>query len=204
MRVLLAAIFVYGSMLGMIGVLDSHLQDPSWSWCSGPLMGLAMLGLLLVALFVFNQPYRLMRRHKPLAECLAELEAKGLVVRQRFQATRAFAVEELEDEGLHYYLELSDGRVLYLSGQYLYDYEPITDDPEFNQGRSFPCTAFEVLRHKGAGCVLHIRCAGTVLEPEITVPPFRREDFRRGMPKDGEITVDSPYECIKRQRATVA
>lgn len=91
--------------------------------------------------------------------------------------------------------------MLYLNGQYLYDYEPITDDPEFNAARSFPCTEFEVLRHKDAGHVLHIHCAGTVLEPEIMAPPFRTDDVRRGMPEDGEIIADGAYERIKRQRA---
>ncbi|MGA0525210.1 hypothetical protein ACO2WH_25480, partial [Escherichia coli] len=88
-----------------------------------PLQALVTLGLLLVAVYVFNRPSL---RRKPLAERLAELDAKGLLVRQRFQATRAFAVEAFEDEGPQYYIELSDGRVLYLNGQYLYDSEPIT------------------------------------------------------------------------------
>lgn len=64
-------------------------------------------------------------------------------------------------------------------------------------------TVFEVLRHKDAGYVLQIDCAGTVLEPEIMAPPFGRADFRRGMPEDGEIIADESYERIKRQRATV-
>ena len=71
-------------------------------------------------------------------------------------------MEEFEDEGLHYFIELVDGRVLFLSGQYLYDYEPISDDPESNQPRSFPCTEFTVRRHKNDGCVVDLLRAGTV------------------------------------------
>ncbi|MEF9404779.1 MULTISPECIES: hypothetical protein [Ralstonia solanacearum species complex] len=200
MRVLFAAIFVWGFWFGIIGMLDSSCRDQRWPWWTRPLQVLVILGSLLVAAYVFN---RLGLRRKPLTEHLAELDAKGRLVRQRFQATRAFAVEAFEDEGLHFYIELADGRVLYLNGQYLYDYEPITDDPEFNQARSFPCTEFAVLRHKDAGYVLHIDCAGTVLEPGIMAQPFGRADFRRGMPEDGEIIVDESYERIKRQRATV-
>ncbi len=200
MRVLFAAIFVWGSWFGIIGMLDASCRDQRWPWWTRPLQVLATLGSLLVVAYVFN---RLDLRRKPLTEHLSELDAKGRLVRQRFQATRAFAVEAFEDEGLHFYIELADGRVLYLNGQYLYDYEPITDDPEFNQARSFPCTEFEVLRHKDAGYVLQIDCAGKVLEPEIMAPPFGRADFRRGMPEDGEIIVEESYERIKRQRATV-
>ena len=61
---------------------------------------------------------------------------------------RAFGVKEFEDEGLHYFLELTDGRVLVLSGQYLYDYEAISDDSETNRPRAFPCSEFTLRRHK--------------------------------------------------------
>jgi len=205
MRVLLAAIFVFGSMLGTVGVLETHFRDQQWPWWTKPLPAFAMLASLLLASVIFNRPgLRPSLRRKPLAERLAELELKGLLLRQPFQATRAFAVQEFEDEGSTYYIELADGRVLFLSGQYLYDYEPITDDPEVNQERSFPCTEFEILRHKDAGYVLDIRCTGKVLEPEITAGPFTREDFRRGAPEDGEIITGKTYESIKRERAAVA
>ena len=49
---------------------------------------------------------------------------------ERFTASRAFAVEEFEDEGSHYFVDLTDNRVLFLSGQYLYDYEPLEDAEE--------------------------------------------------------------------------
>ena len=44
-------------------------------------------------------------------------------------------MEELEDEGVSYFLELDDGAVLFLSGQYL-------DEDE----SPFPCTEFIVRR----------------------------------------------------------
>ena len=72
-----------------------------------------------------------------------------LIVDTPFQATRAFGVEDYGDEGSHYFLELADGSgILALCGQYLYAYEPITDDPELNQPRRFPCTSFTVRRHR--------------------------------------------------------
>ena len=47
---------------------------------------------------------------------LARLESQGLLLRQRFRANRAFGVDELEDEGSHYVIELEDRSVLFLSG----------------------------------------------------------------------------------------
>jgi hypothetical protein len=111
-----------------------------------------------------------------------EREADGL------RATRAFGVEEFEDEGLHYFLELADGRVLFVSGQYLYDYEPSSDDPETTQARSFPCTEFTVQRHKKEGYVVEILRGGTVLEPEVMAPPFGEKAWRPNrVPEDGQV-----------------
>ncbi len=202
MRVLLAASFVFACMLGTIGLLSSHYGNgPTPGWTK-PLPPVVMMISLLLATLVFNRRgYGLNLRPKPLARLTADLEAQGLLVRQPFQAVRAFAVDEFEDEGPQYFIELVDGRVLYLNGQYLYDYEKITDDPQVSQPRLFPCTEFEILRHKVAGYVVHIQCAGTVLEPEFTAAPFAGDDSPYNVPEDGEIITDRSYEALKQERA---
>ena len=202
MRVLLAAIFVFASMLGTLGVLASCFRGQPHPWWAMGIPGVALLLAMGVSLFVFNgSGFRPSLRRKSLDEQIQELETKGKLLRQPFRAVRSFSVGELEDEGSHYYLELTDGRVLYLNGQYLYDYEPIDDDPEFNRARSFPCSEFEVLRHKDAGYVIHIRCSGPVLEPEGVAKPFTRRDFELGIPEDGQVIDDRNYEQIKAERA---
>ncbi|MEZ5387371.1 MAG: hypothetical protein R3F13_17815 [Prosthecobacter sp.] len=62
---------------------------------------------------------------KSTEEIIAELEAKSLIRRDAFRACRAFQVEETEDEGSNYFVELEDGRTLFISGQFLYEYEPL-------------------------------------------------------------------------------
>lgn len=203
-RVIFAAVFVFGSVLGSVGVLGAYLGDGPWPWWANLVPMAAMLGAMLIALFVFNRSgFRPGLSRKTLAEQIAELDEKGLLVRQPFQAVRAFEVEELEDEGLHYFLELRDGRVLFLSGQYLYDFEPVDDDPEFNGPRRFPCAEFEILRHREAGYVVDIRCGGSILEPEVLAPAFTREVWRRGeLPEDGQIIEGKSYDALKRERMT--
>jgi hypothetical protein len=49
--------------------------------------------------------------------------AAGVATLTTYEATDALRVEEFEDEGSQYYLKLADGRVLFLAGQYLYEYE---------------------------------------------------------------------------------
>lgn len=197
MRVLFAAIFVFSSGLGVVSILESYFGCNS-PWWSRLLPAASMLLAVALSLFVFNRSDDRPRlRHQSLDKYLAELEAKGNLLSQQYQAIRSFAVEELEDEGSHYYLELADGRVLYLSGQYLYDYKQTSDDSEINQNQPFPCTEFEILRHRDTGDVIHIRCAGSILKPEIVVSPFTHEDFKRGIPEDGEIIESKSYEQLK-------
>ena len=93
-------------------------------------------------------------------------------------------MEEFEDEGLHY----------------LYDYEPISDDPELNQPRSFPCTEFTVRRHKKDGYVVDIVGGGTVLEPEVMAPAFGNKVWRaKRIPEDGQVITSASYDDLKRE-----
>lgn len=130
----------------------------------------------------------------------AALKARGLLVSTTYRARRAFEVSQREDEGYGYFIELDDGRVLFLQGQYLYDYGPVEDDeePESNRDRLFPCTEFILLRHKKYDYLIDIECKGTVLEPERIVPPVSNEHRRQGLdPDDEDIITDRSYDEIK-------
>ena len=121
-----------------------------------------------------------------------DYEAAGLLSAERFQATRAFEVEEREDEGRHLYLELRDGRVLFLCGQYLYDYDEITDDPDLNQTATFPCTEFVVRRHRTEGWVHSIECGGTLIRSLGRLPHYSKAYIKQyGFPEDGHVFQES-------------
>lgn len=202
MRALLAGLFVFGSMLGTVALIGDLYPDGRWPWWPAPLIICVMFGSMLLSLFIFNRPgFRPGLAPMDLEDRIAELDGKGLLVRQSFQALRAFSVEETEDEGSTYFIELDNHNVLVLTGQYLYEFEPTTDDPELDQARKFPCTEFEILRHKQAGYVLDIKCNGTVLEPELT-GPYTKAEIRRGVPEDGDIITGRDYDAIKQERAS--
>lgn len=203
MRILLAATFSFAAMLASVGMLHAYAPAAMSAWWLRIVPGTVLLLALFLSLIIFNKTgFRPNLLRKSLAERLNELEASGELLRQSFDAKRAFGVNEFEDEGPHYYVELVDNTVLYLNGQYLYDYEPIDDDPEFNQSRTFPCTAFEVLRHKTAGYVIHINCNGQVLQPEIMAPPFSKDTLRAGIPEDGQVLDSGMYDALKDRYAT--
>lgn len=200
MRVLFAGLFSFAAMLGAMGWLAERYPGERLPLWGTLIPGVTLLLALVVSMFLFN--LRGLRpglgRQSP-QQRIAELEAKGDLLLQPFVATRAFGVAEFEDEGIHYFLELVDGKVLYLGGQYLYDYEPTNDDPKMNRPRAFPCTAFEVVRHRTAGYVLEIRCTGSVLEPELTAPPFSPRSYSAlaDLPEDGQVFDDVTYADMK-------
>lgn len=197
MKLVIPALFVVAGLSGLVLALDA-INVLGWLpiWAVGGVLALCLLGLAVTAVWLFSP--RLPRTTEPSQEeAIRELDARGLLDTREFRATRAFGVDEVEDEGLHYYVELKDKRVLFLSGQYLYDYEP---DPKADRPRAFPCTEFAVRRHKREGYVVAIECRGDVLEPEVVAPPFRTMDWEDEIPRDGELFEETPYERLKEAR----
>lgn len=201
MRLVGAGLFVFTSVLLLVGVLGSQkVFDRAPPWVVGSGVALVMVALIVRSLWLFNRKGTEAFGRKTAEEHRRELEQLGLLESTEFRATRAFGVEEFEDEGLHYFLELSSGGVLFLSGQYLYDYEPISDDPEANQARSFPCTEFTVRRHQREGYVVELLCGGTVLEPEVMAPPFGKSVWQANrVPEDGQVITGTTYDQLKRE-----
>ena len=196
MRLLLAAFFVSGSLIAGRAVVSSAFGDQFDPARVGS--GIVLLAFMLcgLAMLVFNRgapggdPEQYVR----------ELESQGLLTTTAFKAVRAFEVEEFEDEGLHYFLELEDGSVLYLTGQELYDYTETDDDLETPLPRRFPCTEFTVKRHREKHFIVDLICGGESLEPEVTAPPFTERDYERDLvPDDGEIIVEETYDQIKQR-----
>jgi hypothetical protein len=139
MRALLAGIFVFAVLLTTAGLISKHYPGGALPWWAGPTIIGGMFAAIFASLFLFNKSgYRPNLSRKSFEEQLAELQVKGLLLSESFKARRAFQVEEYEDEGSHYFIELADSSVLFLTGQYLYEYEEITDDSEFNQKRTIP------------------------------------------------------------------
>jgi hypothetical protein len=204
-RLVAAGCFVYGGLLAAFAMASTRGVAQPPPWLMAATIGLAGIALILVALWLFNLRPLHRGAVRTREQELRDLEARGLVESTDFRVTRAFGVDEFEDEGIHYYLELTDGRVLFLSGQYLYEFEPIGDDPEANQPRLFPCSEFTLRTHKAEHYVLDVQRRGVVIEPELIAPPFTDEDWdRKRVPGDGQVISDRSYEELKRERLAAA
>jgi hypothetical protein len=198
-RVILAGLFIFVALTMVVGWLAGDGDDLS-PWGGAVIMA-TFVAAIFIAMFLFNP-----RGSRPSlfglneGENLEALERDGILVRESYSATRAFEVAEYEDEGLHYFLELTNGDVLYLTGQLLYQFEPNEgdeDDMRPPQPRRFPCTEFEVLRHRTEGYLADIICHGDVLEPEVVLPHAQYPDWPQGGWLDIDVIRNIPYDDLK-------
>jgi hypothetical protein len=120
----------------------------------------------------------------------AEL-ADGVVEVTRYRALDAIAVAEAEDEGLSYFLRLEDGEVLFVSGQYLYEFEDTT----------FPSSLFEATRTPTTRILLNFRPLGQYLKPSTERPPFAEADWERFAILDDGSLLDVPFESLRASAA---
>src|SRR5215510_10738896 len=156
--------------------------------------------VVFCALVLFAMP--LVREPKSPDRVAKELEAKGLLQSNSYRAHRAFRVEQpdgrFEHFGPHYYIELQDGKVLHLNGDYLVFYEPETWLAQ-GRPRRFPCTEFTIRRHKWDESLIDIVCGGEVLEPEVNAPPFQEWEADQ-VPGDEEVIENKTYSELKAER----
>ena len=204
MRLLLAGLFVFLGL--MVGVMALSVLFPNGHpiWLMSIIMVLLLFGLVGGALALFNTRGSFLetqRSRLKIEETIKKLQAQNDLDSETYRARRAFQVKEFEDEGSHYFIELEDGGVLFLSGQYLYDYEPIAKNGPIVQSRRFPATRFTIRRHKALRYVLDIVCEGVALEPEVLAPSFDVDDFGSDrIPSDGQVIKTGTYDELKAER----
>ena len=103
----------------------------------------------------------------------------GQVDESNFSIAEAIQVSETEDEGLHFFLRLADGAVLFLSGQYLY--APVA-------AQRFPSAQVTIVRAAASGTVLRFTPSGAYIAPSTTRPAFTDREHARGrVPEDGDV-----------------
>jgi len=202
MRLLIAALSFFISFFLITSVFIALLpaDAPQWQTNVGILLGFS-LSLFITNKLVNAQGtkfWSLARAPEPGEQS----EQEGLLVSTAYQATRYFQVEETRVEGPHYFIELHDASVLYMNGRYLATFGPRKFFKLIDYPRRFPCTEFVVIRDRYDDCVADIRCSGTVLEPEIILPPFEEHDLQSVMTlQDGDIITSRTYEEMKAARS---
>jgi hypothetical protein len=166
----LVALFVIGFLPGLVEI-------------GGPA---ALIVGIVPGIWVYFRAQRAERRVKAAATFRAEL-VEGVVEVTRYRAVDAIAVAEAEDEGLSFFLRLQDGEVLFISGQYLYEFE----------GSAFPSTLFEVTRTPTSRVLLAFRPLGEYLKPSTERPAFSGADWDRFGALDDGVLLNVPFESLR-------
>lgn len=110
---------------------------------------------------------------------MGEALASGQLEQAEYEVREAMAVEEAEDEGLHFYLEVGPNQTLFLTGQYLYSVV---------EGSRFPSTRIRVYWHRASGLSYGVECLGQPLVPTKRMSPFTIEQMEAAdMPQDRQI-----------------
>jgi hypothetical protein len=188
LRSLLVVFLTFGGALGLAVALGSWFgigpfQEPWKTIYFLVLCGVLCALTLRLTRFMKSKPAPVMSE--------AEMERLGLIREETYEAKRSLTVEEFEDEGPHVFLELVDGRVLCLNGQYL-------DESVYGETGAimkqdvptFPCAQFRVKQRKDGnfwwGC--DIVPLSPYVAPEAAFPSYRPGDWEAlGEPSDGEI-----------------
>ena len=186
MRLLLAGLFVFVLLLTFVGLVGEYIEIWGHPVFWGIICSIVFFILVGIAAYFFNKKsYR--PDGKTPEQRIKEWEASGLVENRTYKALRYFEMNEFEDEGSHYFIELEDKNVLYLNGQYLYDYEEINDedDPEFNQNKKFPCSIFTIQINKEGRFVFNI-----ILNENLIKDDFVSLDFPKWYGNKGTVFYD--------------
>lgn len=176
----IAALIVTGLLLWIVsmvaGVEGSELGLPTW--LTGPLAAVLALGAGGLGLVIHGLLDRRLFGARGEVDSVADLVARDLLLSTTYRAGRACQIREFDDEGSHYVLALDNGALLYLTGQFLYEYEALEDDEEAPIPRRFPCTEFTVHFHRTRGYVAAIDCRGKLIEPDPVLDCDRLETIR--------------------------
>jgi hypothetical protein len=98
----------------------------------------------------------------------------------RVRIVDALQVEEVDDEGAQFFLELEDGRILFVMGQYLWD----ADD----ESPQFPNRELLITRLPHSGDIFDMECVGEYFPPSAERAPFTGQEYAdERVPQDGQI-----------------
>jgi len=109
---------------------------------------------------------------------------------RQYSAVAAIRVEETEDEGTGFFIQLSDGKILYLRGQQFYDLE---------DQRRFPNDRFECVVAPTSKWPLGFECTGDYLPVSYSRSAFTSSDVKRDLtPCDGDLFVGD-FDALKSE-----
>jgi hypothetical protein len=167
---------VLGGLLAF--VLVGGVALLAWPWDRGIRSLVPVLVGLVAAGFVYRRLSATDARAGRTVTLQREL-TEGNAEVATYEVIDAINVEEQEEEGSMYFLQLRDGRILFIAGQHLYDLE---------EEKRFPNTRFQAVRTPRTRHLLDFVCLGDYLPPTGRGRAFTVHDYDAGLvPEDGDV-----------------
>lgn len=190
MRLALAALFTYIAIIWSVDLMPDGLQS------LGMIIVVPLAFILAIALFNHGVIRRLFVSDTAYAR--KQLQ-KGRARETTYSVSRALSFEDQRTSCMAHFLELEDRRVICLYGQYLYDYEPIDDDPEVNQPRRFPTSEFTLVRFQKDDEPLVLKAGAEVIGTTLVPEPhdYKTISDLGFKLNDGEIVEGVSFDQIK-------
>lgn len=186
MRLIAALIYMGFGMWVLFQIIE---EPPFW-------LGITVwFALMFSSVFIFNEGFlRLLKRQSD-EEYIKELIKKGKAKKEKYNVNAAIHFDDLNTGCTVHLLDIGNNKMLCLYGQYLYDYEPIDDEPELNQPRKFPTKQFTQIRRLKDNFILQLIPGNEVIEPIIVKEPKIKEFYKLN-PKliDGKIIESLSFE----------
>jgi hypothetical protein len=185
----LVGMLIFAALGGLLGIGDR----PVFGWL---MIAGAALGLGAAALSLRWEAQSLYEARERDRRVLESGRAEVLLC----AVADAIQVEEVEDEGPGFFLDVEEGQLLFLQGQYLYD---SLAEGEGGIDR-FPNRTVEVVRLQGSGVVLALTAAGEPFAPSRVRGPLTQHEY---FPADGELiparlaTLDEDLRRLARERS---
>ncbi|MFH2043851.1 MAG: hypothetical protein ABIK92_01745 [Pseudomonadota bacterium] len=179
MKLLSALIYMGFGMWILFQVVE---EPPFW-------LGITVWFLLMFSsVVIFNEGFIRKLKRQTDKEYMKELLDKGKAKKETYNVDSALYFDDLNTGCAVHLLDIGNNQILCLYGQYLYDFEPINDDPEINQPRKFPTKEFSQIKRLKDNYILELIPGNEVVEPKIIKEP-KIEEFYKLNPKliDGKI-----------------
>lgn len=188
MRIFAAILYIIFGFWALFQITD---ETPFW------LSLFVFFSLLFSSVIIFNEGFLRLLRGISDEEYLETLLSSGKAKKETYKVLSALSFDDLNTSCAVHILDIGNNENLCLYGQYLYDYEPIDDDPEMNQQRKFPTEEFSLIRKVKEDELLQLIPGIKVIEPIIIKNPNLDKLYDLGFQlKDGEIISEVPFSDV--------
>ena len=179
MRLLAALIYMGFGMWVLFQIIE---EPPFW-------LGITVwFALMFSSVVIFNEGFLRKLKGQSDEEYIKELLSNGKAKKETYNVEAGIYFNDLGTGCAVHLLDIGNNKILCLYGQYLYDFEPIDDDPEQNQSRKFPTKQFSQIKRLKDNFILQLIPGSDVIEPIIVKEPKIKEFYKLN-PKliDGKI-----------------